>query len=260
MDLKLKDKVALVTGGSRGLGKALCLAFAAEGAKVAVNYYRNAEEGIDLAGEADAVVEEIGSTHSVEALAVPGDVSCEVDVLEMYRRVEEKFSQVDILVNNAAICPTCPVKDMTVEVWRRTVDVNLTGTFLTSREAVKRMLEAGRTGRIINISSQAAFRGSTTGHAPYDASKGAIVTFTVALAREVSKHGITVNSVAPGMIFTEMTADTIARNREKYLARIPLNRIADPGEIAAVAVFLASDAASYMTGATVDVSGGMLMR
>ena len=260
MDLKLKDKVALVTGGSRGLGKAICLELAAEGAKVAVNYYRNADDGIDLADEAQAAAEQIRSTYGTEAMAVPGDVSREDDVVDMYRLIEEKFSRVDVLVNNAAICPTCPVKDMTVEVWRRTVEVNLTGTFLASREAVKRMLAAGRQGRIVNISSQAAFRGSTTGHAPYDASKGAIVTFTVALAREVSKDGITVNSVAPGMILTEMTADTINRNREKYLARIPLGRIAEPKEIASVVAFLASDAASYMTGATVDVSGGMLMR
>ena len=149
---------------------------------------------------------------------------------------------------------------MSAEVWRETIDVNLTGTFLTSRELVKRLMDEDRPGRIVNISSQAAFRGSTTGHAPYDASKGAIVSFTVALARETAAHDITVNAVAPGMIHTEMTADTINRNREKYLARIPMRRIAEPEDIAKVVLFLASDGASYMTGATVDVSGGMLMR
>ncbi len=260
MDLELKDKVALVTGGSRGLGKAICLSLAAEGVKVAVNYFRSADGSVDLADEAEAAVAEIANTHGVEAMALPGDVSREEDVVEMFRLIEERFSQVDLLVNNAAVCPTCQVKDMSLEVWRQTVDVNLNGTFLVCRELVKRLVDAERPGRIVNISSQAAFRGSTTGHAPYDASKGGIVSFTVALARETAEHGITVNSVAPGMIHTEMTAGTISRNREKYLARIPLRRIAEPEEIAKVVVFLASAGASYMTGATVDVSGGMLMR
>ncbi len=260
MDLQLKDKVALVTGGSRGLGKAMCFELAAEGAKIGVNYYCNPEKGIDLAGEAAEVVGEIQKKCGVEAFAVPADVAKEADVIEMFRQMEERFSQIDVLVNNAAVCPTCQVKDMPVEMWKETIEVNLQGTFLTSREMVKRLLDADRQGKIVNISSQAAFRGSTTGHAPYDASKGGIVTFTVALAREVSMHGINVNAVAPGMIYTEMTKDTIERNREKYLARIPLNRIAKPSEIAKVVVFLCSDAASYMCGATVDVSGGMLMR
>jgi len=260
MDLELKDKVALVTGGSRGLGKAICMALAAEGAKVGVNYYRSADRSVDLVDEAEAVVKEIIDTHGVEALAVAADVSREADVLEMFRVMEDRFSQVDVLVNNAAVCPTCQVKDMPLAMWEQTIDVNLNGTFLVSREFVKRLLDRERKGQIVNISSQAAFRGSTTGHAPYDASKGGIVSFTVALARETARHGITVNAVAPGMIHTEMTADTIRRNREKYLARIPMYRIAEPEEIAKVVVFLASDGASYMTGATVDVSGGMLMR
>jgi len=253
MDLNLKDKVALVTGGSHGLGKAICLGLAAEGAKVAVNYRRNPEK-------VDAVVEQIGRDCGVEALAVLGDVSREADVAEMFRQSEEKLGPVDILVNNAAVCPTCPVKEMTEEEWSRTVRVNLTGTFLTSREMVRRLLDAGRIGRIVNISSQAAFRGSTTGHAPYDASKGGVVSFTVALAREVAAEGICVNAVAPGMMFTEMTAKTLTVNEEKYLKRIPLHRIGQVEEIAAVVTFLASERASYMTGATVDVSGGMLMR
>jgi 3-oxoacyl-[acyl-carrier protein] reductase len=260
MDLGLKDKVALVTGGSRGLGKTICMELAAEGVKVGVNYFRSADGSVDLVDDARAVVEEIKQKYGIEALAVPGDVSLDDDVAEAFRMMEEKFSQVDILINNAAVCPTCQVKDMTTKVWKQTLDVNLTGTFLTCREFVNRTLDAGRTGRIVNIASQAAFRGSTTGHSPYDASKGGMVSFTIALAREVSAQGISVNAIAPGMIHTEMTADTIARNKEKYLARIPLNRIATTEEVAKVTVFVASEGASYMTGATVDVTGGMLMR
>jgi len=260
VDLKLRDKVVLVTGGSRGLGKAVCLKMAGEHAKVAVNYYRNEHKGVDLADEAAVLVEQIRSSFGTEALAVPGDVAREADVAEMFRLIEEAFSRVDVLVNNAAVCPTCQVKDMTEQVWSDTVAVNLTGTFLTSRQFVRRRLAAGRPGRIVNVSSQAAFRGSTTGHAPYDASKGGIVSFTVSLAREVAQKGIAVNAVAPGMMYTEMTAKTIDANREKYLNRVPLHRIGRPEEVADVITFLASEAASYMTGATVDVSGGMLMR
>jgi len=253
MDLNLRDKVALVTGGSRGLGKAICLSLAAEGAKVAVNYRRTADK-------AQAVVDEIKNEYRLEAVAVGGDVSQEADVLSIFRQVEEKFSQIDILINNAAVCPTCPVKDMSEQMWTETIEVNLTGTFLTSRQFVKRLLEAGRGGRIVNIVSQAAFRGSTTGHAPYDASKGGIVSFTIALAREVAKQGIAVNAVAPGIILTKMVAKVLKTNKEKYLNRIPLHRIAEPKEVADVVTFLASERAGYMTGATVDISGGMLMR
>ena len=253
MDLCLKDKVALVTGGCRGLGKAICLSLAGEGARVAVNYRQNAEL-------AAGVVKEIDERFGLEALVVPGDVSVEGDVVKMFDATEAKFSKIDILVNNAAVCPTGWVKDMSEEEWSRTIAVNLTGTFLTSRELVRRLVAAGHGGRIVNIVSQAAFRGSTTGHAPYDASKGGMVTFTVSLAREVAQHGICVNAVAPGMILTEMVTKVLEKNKEKYLARIPLRRIAEPKEVADVVTFLASEKASYMTGATVDVTGGMLMR
>jgi len=253
MDLNLNDKVALVTGGSRGLGETISLALAAEGAKVAVNYRRNPEK-------AEAVVQEITSRYGVEALAVEGDVAREGDVVRMFEFVEERLSQVDALVNNAAVCPTCQVKDMTLDQWAETLQVNLTGTFLACREMVRRLLAAGRGGRIVNVSSAAAFLGSTTGHAPYDASKGGMVSLTVSLAREVAAHGIAVNAVAPGMMVTEMTAATLKANESKYLARIPLRRIGDTSEVADVIVFLASEKASYMTGATVDVSGGLLMR
>jgi 3-oxoacyl-[acyl-carrier protein] reductase len=260
MDLNLKDKVALITGGSRGLGKAICLSLAAEGAKIALSYYRNVDDGVDLADEATELAKEITDTYGVQAMAVGGDVSVEADVLDIFDQVAKKFSQVDILVNNAAVCPTCWVTDMPLEMWSRTISVNLTGTFLTSRQFVKRLLDAGRTGRIVNIVSQAAFRGSTTGHAPYDASKGGIVSFTIALAREVASQGIGVNAVAPGIIKTEMVAKVLEKNKEKYLSRIPLHRIAEPKDVADVVIFLASERAGYMTGATVDVSGGILMR
>jgi 3-oxoacyl-[acyl-carrier protein] reductase len=210
--------------------------------------------------EAEALAAEIRSGCGVETMAIEADVSRESDVEAMFRCIADRFARLDVLVNNAAVCPTRQLKDMTAQEWTETLQVNLTGTFLTSREMVRQLIASGRPGRIVNISSQAAFRGSTTGHAPYDASKGGIVSLTVSLAREVAKHGIAVNAVAPGMMLTEMTARTLQANQQKYVARIPLGRIGQTSEVANVVVFLASDRASYMTGATVDVSGGMLMR
>ena len=260
MDLNLEGKVALVTGGSRGLGKAICLKLASEGVSVAVNYYRNVEAGVDLADEAAEVVGEIKSTCGVKAIAIPGDVASEADVIAMFDKAEDEFSQVDILVNNAGICPVSLIKDMPAEMWTRTIATNLTGTFLTSREIIRRLLAADRPGRIINVASQAAFNGSATGKAHYSASKAGIVMLTVSLAYEVAANNIRVNAVAPGMMHTEMTAETLRVNAEKYNKKIPLGRVAETEEIAEVINFLASDRSSYITGATVDVSGGMLMR
>lgn len=260
MDLNLRDKVALVTGGSRGLGRAIVLGLAAEGAKVAVNYYRDAARGIDLGPEAAELAKVVKAAHGVDAAAVPGDVSRYDDIAEMFRLAEASLGPVDVLVNNAGIWPTALVKDMDEREWNATLAVNLTGPFLTCREAVRRWLAAGRPGRIVNVVSQAAFLGATTGHAHYAASKAGVVALTVSLAREVARQGIQVNAVAPGMMATEMAREALETSQAEYLKRIPLGRIADAAEVAAVVVFLCSDRASYMTGATVDVSGGMLMR
>jgi 3-oxoacyl-[acyl-carrier protein] reductase len=260
MDLNLRDKVALVTGGSRGLGRAICLGLAAEGAKVAIHYYRDLDQGIDLIAEATELTKVIRAGYGVATLAVPGNVAKADDVREMFHQTEAVLGPIDVLVNNAGIWPTAYVREMTEEQWNATIAVNLTGPFLTCREAVRRWLDARRKGRIVNITSQAAFHGSTTGHAHYAASKAGLVTFSISLAREVAPQGICVNCVAPGMMTTEMAREALEKGQEEYLKRIPLRRIADPAEVAHVVVFLASDRASYMTGATIDVTGGMLMR
>lgn len=252
MDLGLKGKVALVTGGSRGIGKAICLALAAEGVRVGVNYRQSLHEAEGVAGE-------IAEKHRGKAVLLCGDVGREEDVAAMMDRLEKEFSRIDILVNNAAACPSGPITGYSREDWDRTFSVNMTGPFLLCREAVRRWKAAGRSGAIVNVVSTAAYLGSTTGHLPYDASKGALVSFTVGLAREVAKQGIRVNAVAPGMVRTEMVAETWEKRKDSYLLRIPMDRIAEPEEVARVAVFLASDAASYMTGTVVNVSGGMKM-
>jgi len=260
MDLHLKDKVALVTGGSRGLGAAICRCLAEEGAKVAVLCYRNVERGADLTDEAEALVDDLLERFGTEAAAVPGDISREADILDAFEKTERTLGNIDIVVNNAGVWPTGFVKDTTEAEWNAVQQVNLTAPFIVCREAVRRWLERGTAGRIVNIASQAAFHGSTTGHAHYAASKAGLVVFSRSLAREVAPAGIYVNCLAPGFMKTEMTRDAWEKHEEEYKKRIPLGRMADPSEMAAVVTFLCSDRASYVTGATYDVTGGMLMR
>lgn len=253
MDLGLKDRVALVTGASRGLGRATCLAFAAEGAHLAVHYFDQQDDALALC---DLLTTQFG----VRAVPIYADITQEADCEALFEAAVAEFGRLDILVNNAGLWPTAFVKDMSRCEWDQTIAVNLTGPFMLSQRMVRHLLAANRPGKIVNIVSQAAFQGATSGHAHYAAAKAGLVNLTVSLAREVARHGILVNAVAPGMMETPMSADALAARGEAYLERIPLGRIAQPEEVAAVVVFLASDKASYMTGATVDVSGGMLMR
>jgi 3-oxoacyl-[acyl-carrier protein] reductase len=252
MDLHLKDRVVLVTGASQGLGKTIALMLAEEGARVAVNYRRHPEK-------AQAVVDQIRERGGGTAAAIYGDVANEVDVQAMFDEVERQLSPVDALVNNAAFCPVGPTAELSREDFNQALQVNLLGTFLASREMIRRLLGGRRHGKIVNISSQAAFRGSQSGKTAYDASKAGIIGFTISLAREMAGHRINVNCVAPGLMYTEMIAPFVDADPEKFNNRVPLGRIGTTEEIAAVVVFLCSDRASYMTGATVDVSGGLAM-
>lgn len=253
MNLNLNGKVALVTGGARGLGKAICLQLASEGVLVAVNYRNNPERASDVA-------KEIHEAYRTRAITVKGDITVEEDVVTIFREVLNEFGTIDILVNNSGVCPISLVKDMTLDEWQRVITTNLTGTFLTCREMVNILLDRDKPGKIVNIASSAAFIGSKTGKSHYSASKGGVVSFTVSLAREVAVFGIGVNAVAPGMIYTDMTAETLDNNMEKYRKDIPLGRIGDVKEVARTVCFLASDAANYITGATIDISGGIVGR
>ena len=248
----IKGKKALVTGSSRGVGKAIALALAEAGADVAVNYRSSAEE-------AAAVVEEIRSLGR-NSLAVQADLAYPDQCLNLMEKTIKEFGELDLLVNNAAFFPTSWVKDMSLEEWQKTMDVNLTAVFLTSKFLVNHALENEKKAKILNINSQAAFNGSTTGHAHYAASKGGMWTFTISLAREVADQGINVNGLALGIVETEMVKPLLKKDEEYYLKRIPKNKFAQPEEIADIALFLLSQKADYITGATLDATGGMLMR
>lgn len=253
MELGLKNKIALITGGSHGLGKAISLNLASEGMRVAVNYRKDPEK-------AEKLVAEIEQKYGVVAMMVQGDISVEADVKRIFQEILGQWSGIDVLVNNSGICPISKVKDMLFTEWEEVIRTNLSGTFLTCREMVNTLIELKKPGKIVNIASQAAFNGSKSGKSHYAASKGAVVSFTLSLAKEVAEYGIHVNAVAPGMMYTEMTAKTLDENMKKYQKDIPLGRIADVEEVARVVAFLASEAASYVTGTTVDVSGGITGR
>ena len=246
MDYGLKDKVVLVTGAADGCGKAIAKAFVKEGARVILH---------DLAFKEDmlkANVLELGNGCSY----LTADLSVESEVEEMWTKVGE----IDCLVNNAGIWPTAYVKEMTADAFRRTLEINLIAPFILCRNFVEQCTRLNKKGKIVNMVSQAAFHGSTTGHAHYAASKSGLVGFTISLAREVAAQGINVNAVAPGMMRTPMNKDALAQREDSYLERIPLKRIADASEVADAVIFLCSQKANYITGATMDVTGGMLMR
>lgn len=244
---RLQGKVAIVTGASRGIGRATALALAAEGAKIAVNYASSREA-------ADRVVAEVEAMGSA-AIAMPADVSKADQVDGLVSAVMEKWGQVDVLVNNAGITRDTLLLRMKPEDWQAVIDLNLTGVFLCTRAVSKIMLKQ-RSGRIINITSVAGQMGNP-GQANYSAAKAGVIGFTKTVAKELATRGITVNAVAPGFITTDMTADVKA---EGILQFIPLGRYGKPEEVAGLICFLAADAAAaYITGQVMNVDGGMVM-
>lgn len=253
MELNLKNKTAIVTGGNSGLGAAICEVFAAEGANIVINYLFKPED-------AEALAKKISERYNVKAVIVKGDITCAEDIEANIKTALDKIGSFDILVNCAGVWPTHFVKDMSDADWEKTVKINLTGPFMFAKRVVNHFIDNKIKGKIINIVSQAAFHGSTSGHAHYAAAKGGLVTFTISLAREVAKYGINVTAVAPGMMRTQMNKKELAEREAEYIERIPLKRISDPKEVAYAVAFLASNKADYITGATIDVTGGMLMR
>ncbi|MBD2183081.1 3-oxoacyl-[acyl-carrier-protein] reductase [Planktothrix sp. FACHB-1355] len=246
-DRRLRGQVAIVTGASRGIGRATALALATEGANVVVNYASSS-------GAAEEVVAEITKVGG-NAIALQADVSKADQVDALLNATMDKWGRVDVLVNNAGITRDTLLLRMKPEDWQAVIDLNLTGVFLCTRAVSKVMLKQ-RSGRIVNITSVAGQMGNP-GQANYSAAKAGVIGFTKTIAKELASRGITVNAVAPGFIATDMTSNLKSDEILKY---IPLGRYGQPEEVAGMIRFLAADAAaSYITGQVFNVDGGMVM-
>jgi len=249
MDKNLAGRVALVTGGSRGIGRATCLALAAKGAAVAVLCRSRFDQ-------AEELVQQIHASGE-RGLAIKADVLEPGAIKRSVREAVARLGRIDILVNNLGEMTGGPVAEMKDEEWEHSLTVNLGSAFRYARECIPSMQER-RWGRIINVSSQAAFTGSSN-HAHYAAAKAGLMGLTFSLAKELGACGVTVNVVAPGRIATDMLLDTMAGREEEWIRQTPLQRFGRPEEVAGPIAFLASDDASYITGAVLNVGGGQLM-
>ncbi|HSS19349.1 MAG TPA: 3-oxoacyl-ACP reductase family protein [Pyrinomonadaceae bacterium] len=250
-NLKLQDRVAIVTGGSRGIGRAVVELLADAGAHVVVNYVR----GQDAAAE----TVRLAASRGVKALAVRADVAKTEEAQSLVDETIANFQRVDILVCNAGIWEGAPVDQMSEELWERTIDINLKGTWSVCRAVIPRM-KSQREGKIVILSSTAGQRGEAN-YSNYAASKGAQIAFTKSLAAELGEWGINVNAVAPGWVDTEMTREALgdAAQRLRIANEIPLRQIATPVDIAAPVVFLCSDWARHITGEVLNVNGGSVL-
>ncbi|EGT0013644.1 3-oxoacyl-[acyl-carrier-protein] reductase [Clostridium perfringens] len=245
----LKDKVAIVTGGTRGIGRAIALKLADHGANIVINYRNSDKEAEEL----KAILEEKG----VKVLAVKCDISNFEDSKNLMDKCKEVFGKIDILVNNAGITKDTLIMRMKEEDFDNVIDVNLKGTFNCAKHASAIMLKQ-RFGKIINMTSVVGIAGNA-GQVNYAASKAGVIGLTKSLAKELGSRGITVNAVAPGFINTDMTASLSEKVKEEASKNIPLKRLGDPEDVANLVGFLASDAANYITGQVINVDGGMVM-
>jgi 3-oxoacyl-[acyl-carrier protein] reductase len=245
----LKDQVAIITGGSRGIGAAIADVFGAAGAHLALV----ARDPARLAATADKL-----RAEGYSVLEMVADVADEVQVNAVIQKTLERFGRVDILVNNAGITQSGPITSFSGADWDRLIAVNLSSVFYFSR-AVAPLMIAQRSGRIINLASVTAQTGGVSGGVHYSAAKGGVLSLTKTLARDLGPYNVTVNTISPGQIETDM-GTLVGEGRTRVVAMIPLGRLGRPDDIAYVALFLASPAASYITGATIDVNGGILKR
>jgi len=247
--VKLKDRVVIVTGGARGIGKAIALTFLRGGAKVAL---------VDVDKEKLEVLKNEIEKKKGKVIAIPCDITKSSEVNGMVNQVHKKFGRIDILVNNAGIIRRGTIETVTEEDWDRVIEVNLKGTFNCCKAVAGIMKQQGY-GKIINVSSIAGKMGDITSAPGYGPSKAGMDALAKTLARQLAPYGINVNGVAPHAIETEMSAQWSEERRKEIIASIPLGRLGKPEDVANAVVFLASDEASFITGEILDVNGGALM-
>ncbi|MBI5408905.1 MAG: 3-oxoacyl-ACP reductase FabG [Nitrospirae bacterium] len=247
MQLDLSGKTALVTGGSKGIGRETSILLAKAGAKVIINYNKSAEKAEE--------VKKALADSGAEADIFKADISAPEEVQALFDFIRSRYGRLDILVNNAGVIKDNLLLAMELSEWDKVLDTNLRGAFLCTKYAAEMMM-ANHSGKIINISSIGAIKGGR-GQTNYASAKGGLISFTRACAVELAGKGIRVNAVLPGMIVTDMSSRVRKRAGEKILELIPLNRFGEPSDVANLIVFLASDKADYITGQTIPVDGGM---
>jgi len=254
MDLGLKGKTAIVTGGGTGIGAGICEALAQEGVNVAVNWIVGKDEVTAFAAD-------LSRRSGTDCRPFYADVSRAEDLDALLKDVVAAYGHIDILVNNAGVWPTENILDMPDKSWQRVIDINLNGPFMLCKRVAAHMVERGIKGSIVNLSSKSGITYNTAGHAHYASAKAGINMMTKSLARELLPHGIRANAIAPGMVRTPINEDKWAdpELKKAYEARIPTGRFAMPVEIGYLAAFLASERSFNIVGTVIDVTGGMLI-
>ncbi|WP_371368898.1 3-oxoacyl-[acyl-carrier-protein] reductase [Sporomusa rhizae] len=247
--MHLDGQVAIVTGASRGIGRAIAIALAKAGAKVVVNYAGNTAAAEE--------VRKLITDNGGQAITVQADVANQEAVDSLVRQTIEAYGKIDILINNAGITRDNLLMRMKEEDWDAVMNTNLKGLFYCTKAVSKSMMKQ-RSGKIINMTSVVGIMGNA-GQANYAAAKAGVIGFTKSMAKELASRGITVNAIAPGFIATDMTHGLSDQVKEDLAAKIPLNRLGTPEDVAAAAVFLATDSANYITGQTLNIDGGMVM-
>jgi len=248
--IRMENKVTLITGGSRGIGRAAAEMFAEAGSRVAINYQRDEA----AARDAQAACEQ----HGVKALTIKSNVADKAQVDRMMQTVIDEFGRIDVVVNNAGVWIHNPIDEMTEDRLRETVDINLLGTFYVCMAAAPHM-KRQKSGVMVNVSSTAGQRGEAF-HSPYAATKAGVIGLTKSLAPELAEFGIRVNCVAPGWVETDMSTDALQGDgRDKVCAQIPLRRVGRPEELAGPILFVASDLATFITGEVLNVNGGAVL-
>jgi 3-oxoacyl-[acyl-carrier protein] reductase len=248
VEIDLNGRVSLVTGASRGLGRAIAISLATAGSKVIINYYQNDEAASTVVKEIEAI--------GVEVEAIKADVRDNVAVKSLLKRIIERWGKINILVNNAGIVKNELLLRLSEGEWDEVIDTSLKGAFLCSKYALRSMIEQ-EWGRIINISSVAALRGNY-GQTNYSSAKGGLISFTRSLAREVGSRGITVNAITPGLMQTDMMQTVPESYCQDVMSRLAIPRVGTPQDVAELVTFLASNKASYITAQVIGVDGGLV--